>query len=50
MKGQGLLAVGRGAAHSNMQGKGNESIDSLLGYRENTEGEGAEVGQKRQKT
>ena len=32
-EGQGLfLAVGRGTAHSNTQGKGNESIDSLLGY------------------
>src|SRR5712671_350881 len=31
-EGRGLLAVGRGAAHSNTQGKGNESIDSLLGY------------------
>jgi len=48
--GQDLLGARRGAAHSNTQGKGNESIDSLLSYREDTEGKGAEVGQKRQKT
>jgi len=35
-----------GAAHSNTQGKGNESIDSLLGYREDTEGEGGRSGTK----
>jgi len=40
-----------GAAHSNTQGKEDESIDSLLGYRVNTNTEReAEVGQKRQKT
>jgi len=42
--------VGRGAAHSNTREKENESIDSLLGYKENAKGEGTEVGQKRQKT
>jgi len=40
----------KGAAHSNTQGKGSESIDSLLGYREDTEGEGTKVRQERQKT
>jgi len=35
--GQGLLMVGRSAAHSNTQEKRDESIDSLLGYGENTE-------------
>jgi len=40
--GQGLLVVERGAAHSNTQEKRDESTDSLLGYRENTEGRGQE--------
>src|SRR5712671_6266429 len=38
--GQDFLAIGRGAAHSNTQGKGNESIGNLLGYREGTEEKG----------
>jgi len=33
---QDLLELGRGAAHSNTQGKRTELIDSLLGCRENT--------------
>jgi len=49
-EGQGLLTVGRGAALSNTQGKGDESIDSLLGYSENTEEGRTGVGPKRQKT
>jgi len=32
-EGQGLRVVGRGAAHSNTQGEGNGSIDSLVGYK-----------------
>jgi len=43
-EGQDFLRIGRGAAHSNTQREENESIDSLLGYGENTEGKGAEVG------
>jgi len=35
--GQSLLAVGRGAAHSNTQGREGESIESLAGYNESTE-------------
>jgi len=38
--------MGEGAAHSNTQGKGRESIDSLLGYREDTEVKRTNVGQK----
>ena len=48
---QGPLVVGRDAAHSNAQKERNGSIDSLLDYRENTEGKGENEakGQKRQK-
>ena len=38
--------VGRGAAHSNAQKERNESIDSLLDYREGTEEEGRKARQK----
>jgi len=49
-EGQGLLVIGRGAAHSNTQEKRIESVGSLLGYRGNTEGRETRARQKRQKT
>ena len=38
--GQGLLAVGRGAAHSNTQEKRDKSRGSFSDHRESTEGKG----------
>jgi len=47
---RGLPSSWKRARHTaTRRGRGNESIDSLLGYRENTEGKGAGRGQKRQK-
>ena len=44
---QSLLVIGRGAAHSNTQKEKNESIGSLLGYRENTEERGTKETKRR---
>jgi len=39
--GQGLLVVGRGAAHSNTQERRGKSLDSLRDYRKSTGERGA---------
>ena len=47
-EGQGLLAVGRGAAHSNTQGERNKSRGSFLAVERVQGRKGAKVRQKRQ--